>query len=128
MNRAKTSSSSSWPVATMELRARSTSCSIVQSSNATPTIGQSSRPRSSSRYSDRKVITRARSPVMPKTTSTSAGADARSGASDAVAAVGVVIVSSMVRRAWLDHPSNGRRGVLPPHWMKLAPPTLRTGG
>src|SRR4029077_20258098 len=30
-------------------------------------------PRASSRYSDRKVITRARSPVIPKTTNTSAG-------------------------------------------------------
>ena len=49
------------------------SCSSVQSSTATPTIGQSSSPRASSRYSERKVITFARSPVMPKTTSTSAG-------------------------------------------------------
>ena len=34
--------------------------------------GTGSNPRSSSRYNDRKVITRARSPVMPKTTKTSA--------------------------------------------------------
>ena len=46
----------------------------VQSSTATPTIGQSRRPRASSRYSDRNVITLARSPVIPKTTKTSAGA------------------------------------------------------
>src|SRR3954466_4679228 len=61
------------PVAAMELRARSTSCSMDQSSTATPTMGQSRRPRASSRYSDRKVITRARSPVIPKTTRTSPG-------------------------------------------------------
>ena len=48
------------------------SWSSVQSSNATPTIGQSSSPRASSRYSEWKVITRARSPVIPKMTSTSA--------------------------------------------------------
>ncbi len=49
------------------------SSSTVQSSSATPTIGQSSRPRRSSRYSDRNVITLARSPVIPNTTITSAG-------------------------------------------------------
>src|SRR5262249_27502264 len=49
------------------------SWSTVQSSTATPTIGQSSRLRRSSRYSERKVITFARSPVIPKTTRTSAG-------------------------------------------------------
>ena len=50
------------------------SCSTVQSSTATPTIGQSSSPRCSSRYSDRNVITFARSPVIPKITRTSASA------------------------------------------------------
>src|SRR5262245_4995019 len=57
----------------MDSRARSLSWSTVQSSTATPTIGQSSRPRCSSRYKDWNVITFARSPVMPKTTKTSAG-------------------------------------------------------
>ena len=57
----------------IDSRARSTSWSCVQSSTATPTIGQSSRPRASSRYNDRNVITFARSPVIPKTTRTSAG-------------------------------------------------------
>src|SRR5262245_48422351 len=52
------------------------SWSTVQSSTATPTIGQVRSPRRSSRYSDRNVITFARSPVMPKTTNTSAGAPA----------------------------------------------------
>ncbi len=47
-------------------RARSSSWSTVQSSTATPTIGQSSSPRFSSRYSERNVITFARSPVIPK--------------------------------------------------------------
>src|SRR6185436_18283512 len=61
------------PVPSMELRARSSSCSTVQSSTATPTTGQSSRPRASNRYNDRNVITLARSPVIPKTTKTSAG-------------------------------------------------------
>ena len=37
---------------------------------ATPTIGQSSSPRSSNRYSERNVITLARSPVIPKITRT----------------------------------------------------------
>src|SRR5262245_8102629 len=36
-------------------------------------MGQSSRPRRSSRYSDRNVITLARSPVIPKMTKMSAG-------------------------------------------------------
>ena len=47
--RAKISSSSCSPVPTIDSRARWTSCSSVQSSTATPTIGQSSRPRFSSR-------------------------------------------------------------------------------
>src|SRR4029078_10565040 len=54
--------------------ARAPSWSIAQSSTATPTIGQSRSPRCSSLYSEWKVMTFARSPVMPKTTSTSAGA------------------------------------------------------
>ena len=37
-------------------------------------MGHSSSPRDSNRYNDRKVITLARSPVIPKITSTSAGA------------------------------------------------------
>ena len=61
------------PVASIDVRARSRRSSTVQSSTATPTIGQSSSPRRSSRYSDRKVICLARSPVIPNTTSTSAG-------------------------------------------------------
>ena len=56
----------------MASRACLTSCSVVMSSLATPMIGQSSSPRRSSRYSARNVIRRARSPVMPKMTSTSA--------------------------------------------------------
>src|SRR5262245_18768151 len=72
-NRSKTFWSSSSPVPTIESRARLTSCSSVQSSTATPTIGHSSRPRFSSRYSERKVITLARSPLIPKATKTSAG-------------------------------------------------------
>ena len=43
-----------------------TSWSIVQSSTATPTIGQSSSPRCSSRYSEWNVITLARSPGDPE--------------------------------------------------------------
>ena len=68
-----TSSSSCSPVPTIDSRARWTSCSSVQSSNATPTIGQSRSPRCSSRYSEWNVITFARSPVIPKITRTSAG-------------------------------------------------------
>ena len=56
------------------VRARSRSCSMVQSSPATPMIGQSSSLRCSRRYSEWKVITFARSPVMPKITSRSASA------------------------------------------------------
>ena len=52
-------------------RACSRSSSSLQSSTATPMIGQSSRPRRSSRYSDRNVITLARSPVIPKITNAS---------------------------------------------------------
>src|SRR5690349_13665649 len=70
-SRSNTCSSSCSPVATIDVRARSMSCSWVQSSTATPTIGQSRSFRSSSRYSDRKVITFARSPVIPKITNTS---------------------------------------------------------
>src|SRR5215207_4476038 len=44
---------------------------MVQSSTATPTMRHSSNPRRSSRYNERKVITRARSPVIPNTTRTS---------------------------------------------------------
>jgi hypothetical protein len=55
----------------IEVRARSTSWSTVQSSTATPTMRQSSRLRCSSRYSEWNVITLARSPVMPKITKTS---------------------------------------------------------
>ena len=62
--------------------------STVQSSTATPTIGQSSRPRRSSRYSDRNVITFARSPVIPKMTSTSAGCGSS------------VVVRAAAVRAW----------------------------
>ena len=71
-SRSNTASSSCSPVPTIESRARWISWSTDQSSTATPTIGQSRRPRRSSRYSERKVITFARSPVMPKMTSTSA--------------------------------------------------------
>src|SRR4029078_7605077 len=53
--------------------ARAPSWSIAQSSTATPTIGQSRSPRCSSLYSEWKVMTFARSPVMPKTTRTAAG-------------------------------------------------------
>src|SRR5215204_3063920 len=56
----------------MHFLACSRSWSIVQSSPATPRIGQFRRPRRSSRYRAWNVITRARSPVMPKTTNTSA--------------------------------------------------------
>ena len=55
----------------IEVRARSTSWSTLQSSAATPTIGQSSSLRCSSRYNERNVITFARSPVIPKITKTS---------------------------------------------------------
>ena len=55
----------------IDVRARSTSWSCVQSSTATPTIGQSSSLRCSNRYSDWKVMTFARSPVIPKITNTS---------------------------------------------------------
>src|SRR6185437_7393423 len=61
------------PVALTAPSACSRRCSSVQSSAATPITGQSSRPRSSSRYSERSVILRARSPVMPKTTRASPG-------------------------------------------------------
>ena len=70
--RSKTCASSCSPVPSIDSRARCRSWSTVQSSTATPTIGQSSSPRFSSRYSDRNVITFARSPVMPNTTRTSA--------------------------------------------------------
>ena len=60
-------------VASIALRARWRSSSSVQSLTATPTTGQVSSPRRSSRYSERKVITLARSPLIPNTTSTSAG-------------------------------------------------------
>src|SRR5262249_31697393 len=69
--RANTVSSSCSPVATIDWRARSTSCSLPQSSTATPTIGQSGSPRCSRRYKERNVMTFARSPVMPKITKTS---------------------------------------------------------
>ena len=57
----------------IDSRARSTSRPLVQSSTATPTIGSDSDPARSIRYSDRNVITLARSPVIPNTTNTSAG-------------------------------------------------------
>src|SRR3954453_17738018 len=60
------------PVATIASRARSRSSATVRSCTATPTIGHVSSPRRSSRESERNVITLARSPVMPKTTNTSA--------------------------------------------------------
>src|SRR6188474_3439474 len=72
--RRKTSSSGSSTLAAIASRACSISCSSGQSSIATPTIGQSSLPRASSRYSARKVIFFARSPVMPKIVSASAWA------------------------------------------------------
>ena len=40
----------------------------VQSSTATPTIGHCNSPRRSNRYREAKVITFARSPVIPNTT------------------------------------------------------------
>src|SRR5262249_40590335 len=53
----------------MALRARSTNFSTEMSSLATPSTGQSSKPRDSRRYNARKVILRAKSPVIPKITS-----------------------------------------------------------
>src|SRR4029453_6422810 len=70
--RSNTLSSIVSPVVSIESRARFRRSSADQSSTATPTIGQSSRPRRSSRYRERHVITFARSPVTPKRTSTSA--------------------------------------------------------
>src|SRR5215207_8099098 len=70
--RSKISSSIDSPVSEMHFPACSRSWSIVQSSPATPRIGQFRRPRLTSRYRAWNVITRARSPVMPKTTNTSA--------------------------------------------------------
>ena len=60
------------PVPSIDSRARSTNWSTVQSLTATPTIGHCNSPRRSSRYSDRNVITFAKSPVIPKMTKTSA--------------------------------------------------------
>ena len=60
------------PVAAIAARACACKSALLQSSTATPTMGQSSKLRRSSRYSDRKVITLARSPLIPKTTRTSA--------------------------------------------------------
>jgi hypothetical protein len=54
-NRSKTSGWSCSPVPWIDSRARCTSCSTPQSSTATPTIGQSSKPRASSRYNDRTL-------------------------------------------------------------------------
>src|SRR5918994_903769 len=61
---------------------------MVQSSTATPTIGHRSNPRDSRRYSDRNVITLARSPVIPKTTNTSAGCGGELACRSGVAMVG----------------------------------------
>ena len=79
-------------------RARA-SWSTVQSSTATPTIGQSSSPRCSSRYSERNVITFARSPVIPKTTKTSAGRARVRRTPVARGGAAVVVISSSVRAA-----------------------------
>ena len=71
--RAKTSSSSVVPVAAIDSCARSAQVVVGESVvTATPTIGQLSSPRRSSRYSAWNVILRARSPVIPKITSASA--------------------------------------------------------
>jgi hypothetical protein len=59
------------PQASIAARAWARSSSSVQASAATPRIGQCSRPRRSSRYNDRNVMTRAKSPLIPKTTRTS---------------------------------------------------------
>jgi hypothetical protein len=71
--RSKIASSTVSPVPWIAASACSRRSPGVQSSTATPTIGQFNRPRRSSRYSERKVITFARSPVIPNTTKTSAG-------------------------------------------------------
>src|SRR5262245_26687729 len=55
----------------MAARACARRSSSDQSSTATPRIGQLRRPRRSSRYSERNVMTLARSPLIPKTTRTS---------------------------------------------------------
>ena len=105
-------------------RARSTSWSTVQSSTATPTIGQSSSPRCSSRYSDRNVITFARSPVIPKTTRTSAGRDSLPtfatlvcGACVALMPLPLSVLSSPTRPVW------SRRAL--PHVPRLTHPHRR---
>ena len=78
-------------------RACSRSLSIVQSFTATPTIGHRSSPRCSSRYSERKVMTFARSPVIPKTTNASACRGA---------SVMAASVRSSLRVSWDPHVSD----------------------
>src|SRR3954452_20881685 len=79
-------------------RACSRRSSSDQSSTAPPTTGQLSRPRASSRYSDRKVMTLARSPEIPKTTRTSAGrGSVMASAAEDDRVVGVTAV--VIRRA-----------------------------
>src|SRR6059058_1190013 len=84
-----------------------------QSSPATPTIGQLSKPRRSSRYSEWKVITLARSPVMPKITSASAACAPWAGCVTAelpVRGSTAVVIGAFSRRGGLqgdsryDHP------------------------
>ena len=121
-------------MATIESRARCTSRSTVQSSTATPTTGQSSRPRSSSRYSDRNVITRARSPVIPNTTSTSAARGTSSSCTEGIAsAVLLAIAASRAPSfgvgAFLSPPPNPRRVGRPhPLRMMAAPERRRDDG
>src|SRR5215208_5414469 len=115
----KTSSSSCSPVPTIDSRARSTRRSTDQSSTATPRIGQSRRPRFSSRYSDRNVITLARSPVIPKMTNLSARVAVAPGDSRTSSTlVGASITSplSLVRA------DNGRLELL--HRQELEPELL----
>src|SRR5436305_686087 len=71
-SRAKTSSSVRSPQPSIALRAWSRRSSTDHSFTATPTIGQFRSPRRSRRYSEWKVMTFARSPVIPRTTNTSA--------------------------------------------------------